>query len=165
MLAGHLPEACSRFVLNIMENTFLHIWCMNSLRLPCTFICLKGLVFIQTPLNGSKYCMMWMVLPVRICGSVHSCCLSTVSIYLAIHEHLGLYQEWLPDHCTSTLLNSHYLQHTQPTLEVIRDYHQCHLPWKLCISGHKVIWTFMLHFHSGIITWSLSMDLKLTIYK
>ena len=27
---------------------------------------------------------------------------------------------------------------------------QCHPLWKLCISGHKVIWTFMLHFQSGI---------------
>ena len=41
---------------------------------------------------------------------------------------------------------------------------QCHLPWKLCISGLKVIWTFMIHFQSGITHWSLSVDLKLTLY-
>ena len=41
---------------------------------------------------------------------------------------------------------------------------QCHLPWKLCISGHKVMWTFMLHFQSGIIPWSLSVDWKLILY-
>ena len=42
---------------------------------------------------------------------------------------------------------------------------QCHLPWKLCISGHKVIWTFMLNFQSGFTSWSLSVDLKFTLYK
>ena len=42
---------------------------------------------------------------------------------------------------------------------------QCHLLWELCISGHKVIWTFMLHFQWGFIPWSLSVDLKLTLYK
>ena len=41
---------------------------------------------------------------------------------------------------------------------------QCYLPWKQCISGYKVIWKFMLHFQSGITTWSLSVDLKLTLY-
>ena len=35
------------------------------------------------------------------------------------------------------------------------------LPWKLCISGHKMIWTFMLHFQSRITPWSLSVHIKL----
>ena len=109
-------------------------------------------MFTQTPINGSKCCVMWVVLPVRVRGSVHSCCLSTVSTCLAIHEHhLGLFLEWIPDHWVSTLLNSHYLQHAQPTLQVMRNCRQCHLPWKLCISVHKVKWTFLHHFKSAII--------------
>ena len=110
-----------------------------------------GSMFTQTPINGTKCCVMWVVLPVRVRGSVHSCCLSTVSTCLAIYEHhLGLFLEWIPDLCASTLFNSHYLQHTQPTLQFKRGCRQCHLPCKLCISGHKVIWTFILHSQSGI---------------
>ena len=98
-------------------------------------------------------------------GKVHTCCLLTISMCLAIHKHhLCLFLEWVPDHCASTLLNTHCLRHAQPTLQVMRDCHQCHLPWKLCISGHKVIWTFMLHFQSEITPWSLSVNLKLTLY-
>ena len=94
-------------------------------------------IFTQMLINGSKCCVMWVVLPARVRGSVHSCCLSTVSTCLAIHEHhLGLFLEWIPYHCASVLLNSHYLQHTQSTLQVLRDCRQCHLPWKLCIFGH-----------------------------
>ena len=59
----------------------------------------------------------------------------------------------------SMLFNSNYLQHTQPTLQVMRDCHQCHL-----FSGHRMIWTFMLHFQSGITSWSLSVNLKFTLY-
>ena len=125
-----------------------------------------GPMFTQTPINGSKCCVMWVMLPVRVRGSVHSCCLSTVSTSLAIHErHLGLFLEWLLNYCASTSLNSHYQQHTQPTLEIMRDSRQCYLPWKLCISGHRVIWTFALHFQFGITPWSLSVDLKLTLYR
>ena len=67
MLAGHLPGACTSIVLNIMENMFLLIWCTHSLWPPCTFVCLKGPMFIQTSLNGSKCCVMCLVLlPVRV---------------------------------------------------------------------------------------------------
>ena len=91
-----------------------------------------GPMFTQTPINGSKCCVMWVVVPVRLCGLVHSCCHLTVSTCLAIH--LGLFLEWIPNHCASALLNWHYLQHKQPTLQVMRDCHQYHIPWKLCIS-------------------------------
>ena len=128
------------------------------------FVYIKGPLFTQTPINGSKCCVVWVVLPVRVDGSVHSCCLSTIPTCLDIHEHhLGLFLEWTLNHCASTLLNSHYLQYRQPTLQVKRDYHQCHLSWKLCISGYKLIWTFMLHFQSGTTPWSLSVDLILTL--
>ena len=55
MLAGHLPGACNRVVLNIMEN----IWCTHSLRPPCMFVCLKGHMFTQTPISGFICCVMW----------------------------------------------------------------------------------------------------------
>ena len=48
--------------------------------------------------------------------------------------------------------------------ELFDDVLHCHILWKLYISGHKVIWTFMLHFQSRITLWSLSVDLKLTLF-
>ena len=81
-----------------------------------------GPMFIQTPINGFKCCVMWVVLAIRVCGSVHSCCLSTVSTCFAIQEHrLDVFLELIPDHYASALLNSHYQQHTRPTLQVMRD--------------------------------------------
>ena len=117
----------------------------------------SGLHGTHVHTNADKSLQMLCDVSGAACGSIHSCCLSTVSTCLAIHErHLGLFQEWLLDYCPSTSLNSHYLQHTQPTPQVMRDSCQ----WKLCISGHKVICTFILHFQSGITLWSLSADLK-----
>ena len=78
-----------------------------------------GPMFTQMPINGSKCCVMWVALPVRVRGSVHSCYPLTVSTCLAIHKHhLGLFLEWILEHYASTLLNSYYLQRTQPTLQV-----------------------------------------------
>ncbi|KAJ4437761.1 hypothetical protein ANN_13699 [Periplaneta americana] len=37
--------------------------------------------------NGSKSCVMWVVLSVRVRDLVHPCCLSTVSTCLATHRH------------------------------------------------------------------------------
>ena len=119
MMAGNLPGACTRVVLNIMENMLLHI-CTHSLRPSCMFVCFKGPMFTKRPINGFKCCVIWVVLHVRVRGSVHSCCLSTVSTCLAIHEHhLGLFLKLILDHCAS-LLNSHYLQHTKSTRQVMR---------------------------------------------
>ena len=78
---------------------------------------LHGTQFIQMPINGSRCCVMWVVLPVRVHGLVHSCCLLTISTCLAIHVH----------HISLLICN------IQPTLKVTRDCHQCHLLW------HKVI--------------------------
>ena len=147
---------------NIKQQRALGTQCMAwipSMSLQMFKVASMGPVFTQTLINGSKCCVMWAH------GPIHFCCLSTVSTCLTIDEHrVGLFQEWIPDHCASTLRKSHYLEHTHPTLQVMRVSRQCSLPWKLCVSEHKVICIFMLHFQSGITPWSLSVDLKHILY-
>ena len=136
---------------------------MHSLRPHSTFACLKGPMFRQTPINGSECCVMRVILPVRIRGSLHSCCLSTVSTCLAIPEHyLGLFLE---EYRTIVFLRclTHTICNTHNSQWKLWETRQCHLPWKLWNSGHRVIWNFMLHLESGITPWSLSVDLKLTL--
>ena len=128
-------------VLNFLKPVYMFKMPSMGLKFTQTLISM-GLMFTQMLINGSKCYVMWVLLLVKVCGSVHSCYLSTISTCLAIHgQHLGLFLEWILEHCASTFLNSHYLQHTQPTLQVMRDCCHCRLPWTLCISRQKIIWT------------------------
>ena len=67
----------------------------------------SGLHGTHVHTNAVKWLKMYCgVLPVRVRGSVHLCCLPTVSTYLAIQDHhLGFFLEWIPDYCVSTLPN------------------------------------------------------------
>ena len=80
--------------------------------------------------------MMWRV---------HAC----IASHGGHFEHL-LWHRWDSDHvlCAKALWCCSTVPSTTETMHF----------------GHKMIWTFMLHFQSGIIPWSLLVDLKLTLY-